>query len=105
MTKFDEICKAYRNARKALNDYEETCRLFARDLIFGMIDYFEWPRGQEITYIPLGEEIDPNNRFYALAGAMRMDDESFWHFGVELSIHEPGGGHPTRFMLSFFIKK
>ena len=24
-----------------------------------MVDYFEWPQDQEITYIPLGEELDP----------------------------------------------
>jgi hypothetical protein len=105
MSKFDEICEAYRLARQQFREYEETCRNFARDLVFGMIDYFEWPQTQEITYIPLGEEINPNNRFYALAGAMRMDDESFWHFGVELTAHEPGGAHPVSFLLSFFIKK
>lgn len=105
MSKFEEICRAYSQSRKSFRAYEELCRNFARDLVYGMIDYFEWPQDQEITYIPLGEEISAHNRFYALAGAMRMDDESFWHFGVELSIHEPGGSHPLPFLMSFFIKK
>ena len=105
MSKFEEICTAYREARHQFRSYEEMCRNFARDLIYGMIDYFEWPQSQEITYIPLGEELNPNNRFYALSGAMRMDDESFWHFGVELTAHEPGGSNPVSFLLSFFIKK
>ncbi|MCA9922659.1 MAG: hypothetical protein KC419_25280 [Anaerolineales bacterium] len=105
MSKFEQICERYTNARKAFLEYEEVCRNFARDLIYGMIDYYEWPRDQEITYIPLGEEIGPNDRFYALAGAMRMDDQAFWHFGVELAVHERGGSHPLPFLMSFFIKK
>ncbi|KAA3654456.1 MAG: hypothetical protein DWQ04_34345, partial [Chloroflexi bacterium] len=60
---------------------------------------------QEITYIPRGEEISPNDRFYALAGAMRMDEQAFWHFGVELTVEEMGGSNPMRFLMSFFIKK
>ena len=105
MSKFDEICQTYRNSRHAFLDYEKACQEFARHIVYGMIEYFEWPHGQEITYIPLGEELDPNNKFYAIAGAMRMNEESFWHFGVELTTHEPGGSHPVPFILSFFVKK
>ncbi|MEM7333875.1 MAG: hypothetical protein AAF490_17435 [Chloroflexota bacterium] len=106
MSKYEEICKSYADARRAFRDYQTTCRDFARDLIYGMIDYFEWPQDQEITYIPLGEEISPNDRFYAIAGAMRMDDHAFWHFGVELTVRESAtSGHPTTILMSFFIKK
>lgn len=105
MSKFEDICRTYWKTRRQFLDYEEECRDFARGLVDGIINYFEWPHHQEITYIPLGEEINPNDRFYALAGAMRMDDESFWHFGVELTAEEPGGAHPLPFLMSFFIKK
>lgn len=53
---------------------------------------------------PLGEELDPNNKFYALAGAMRMDAESFWHFGVELSLIEASGAYSLSLVLSFYQK-
>ena len=105
MSKFKQLCETYMNSRRKFLKYEETCRNFARDLVYGMIDYFGWPQDQEITYIPLGEEISPNNRFYALAGAMRMDDDAFWHFGIELTIEETGGSNPLPFLMSFFIKK
>jgi len=105
MSKYDEICQVYQKARRSFLDYEETCRSFAREIVEGMIEYFEWPRDQEITFIQLGEEINPSNRFYALAGAMRMDDESFWHFGVELRVEEMSGAHAQPFLMSFFIKK
>ncbi len=105
MSKFEDICQMYQKVRKDMIQDEESCRSFARGLIDGLIDYFEWPRDQEITFIQLGEEINPSNRFYALAGAMRMDDESFWHFGVELTVEEPSGANPQPFLMSFFIKK
>lgn len=105
MSKFEEICEAYRKSRRAFLDYETECQDFARDLVFGMIEYFEWPRDQEINYIPLGEDLDPNNKFYALAGAMRLNEEEFWYFGIELTAYEPGGSYPVPFILSFYIKK
>ncbi len=105
MSKFEQICEAYANSRKSFRKYEETCRKFARNIVFGLIDYYEWPHEQEITYIPLGEEINSNNRFYALAGAMQMDSKAFWHFGVELTVEDQGGSNPLRFLMSFFIKK
>ncbi len=104
-SKYDEISLNYRQSRKTFLDYQRECQIFARDLVDGMVEYFEWPQEQEITYIPLGEELDPNNRFYAISGAMRMDQELFWHFGLELTVQEPGGAHPMPFLLSFFIKK
>lgn len=105
MSKFEEVCDVYSKSRRAFFAYEKACQEFARDLIYGMIEYFEWPQDQEINYIPLGEDLDPNNKFYALAGAMRMNEESFWHFGVELTAYESGFSNPVSFVMSFFIKK
>jgi len=105
MSKFEEICATYSKSRRAFLAYEKDCQDFARDLIYGMIEYFEWPHNQEISYIPLGEDLDPNNKFYALAGAMRMNEESFWHFGVELTAYDGGFSNPVSFVMSFFIKK
>ena len=106
MSKYEEICAAYSKSRRLFSNYEKVCQDFARNLVFGMIEYFEWPRDQEVTYLSLGEEIDPTDRFYALAGAMRMDDQSFWHFGVELEVHEARtGANPVSFVMSFFVKK
>jgi hypothetical protein len=104
-SKFDEICLTYRQSRRGLLEYQDVCQGFAKDLVYGMIDYFDWPHNQEITYIPLGEDVDPNNRFYAISAAMQMDDDSFWHFGLELTVQEPGGSYPLPFLMSFFIKK
>jgi hypothetical protein len=105
MSKYDLLTEIYRQARNTFRQDEETCRNFARELVFGLIEYYEWPQSSEITYIPLGEELDPNNKFYALKGAMRMDAQSFWHFGVELKLQESSGAYPISLVLSFYIKK
>lgn len=105
MSKYSELTHLYRQTRLTFQQYEEECNTFARELVSGLLEYMEWPRDQEITYLAVGEEIDPNNKFYALAGAMQMDSESFWHFGVELRIQEASGAYPLSLVLSFFIKK
>ena len=104
-SKYNELCQTYRDSRKAFLFYQEDCQGFARDIVDGMIEYFDWPTSQEITFISLGDDIDPNNRFYAISAAMQMDDESFWHFGLELVVEEPNGAFPLPFLMSFFIKK
>ncbi len=70
-----------------------------------MVEYFDWPQDREITYIPLDEELDPNNKFYALAGAMRLDEHAFWHFGLALNLAERSGINPLSLVFSFYIKQ
>ena len=105
MTRYDELTQIYRKTRHTFQQYEDECSTFARELVNGLLKYIEWPRNQEITYIAVGQEIDSTNKFYALASAMQMDSESFWHFGVELRIQEANGAYPLSLVLSFFIKK
>ncbi|MCP4359660.1 MAG: hypothetical protein GY796_16765 [Chloroflexi bacterium] len=105
MTKYNELAQIYRESRQSFRKYEETCATFARELVDGFLDYMEWPRNQEINYLAVGEETDPDNKFFALGKAMQMDMESFWHFGIELRIQEASGLHPISLVLSFFIKK
>ena len=105
MSKYEEIVRVYSRARKDFVDNKVACSEFARELVLGMIDYFEWPQDREVTYIPLDEELDPNNKFYALAGAMRLDDQAFWHFGLALNLAEISGINPMSLVFSFFIKQ
>lgn len=70
-----------------------------------MVEYFDWPQDREITYIPLDEDLDPNNKFYALAGAMRLDEQAFWHFGLALNLAEISGINPLSLIFSFYIKQ
>jgi len=105
MTKYNELAHIYRDSRQSFRKYEETCATFARELVDGFLDYMGWPRNQEINYLAVGEEIDADNKFFALSGAMQMDVESFWRFGVELRIQETSGSHPISLVLHFFIKK
>jgi len=105
MSKYQEIAELYHQTRLSFREYEEDCSTFARELVTGFLEFMGWPREQEINYLAVGEEIDPGNKFFALAGAMEMDTEAFWHFGVELRLQESSGAYPLSLVLSFFIKK
>lgn len=105
MSKYQEIAQLYHQTRLNFRQYEEDCSTFSRELVTGFLEYMGWPREQEINYLAVGEEIDPSNKFFALAGAMEMDNEAFWHFGVELRLQESSGAYPLSLVLSFFIKK
>lgn len=54
-SKYEELVQSYSNARKSFRDYEETCRDFARDLVFGMVEYFEWPKIAKSPTFPWGK--------------------------------------------------
>ena len=105
MSKYEDIVQVYSSARKDFLDNKIACSGFARELVADMIDYFEWPQDREVTYIPLDEDLDPNNKFYAIAGAMRLDDDAFWHFGLALNLAEISGINPLSLVFSFFIKQ
>ncbi len=105
MSRYEEIVTAYSRARKEFFDNKIACSDFARELVAGMVEYFDWPQDREITYIPLDEELDPNNKFYALAGAMRLDEHAFWYFGLALNLAEISGINPLSMVFSFYIKQ
>ena len=105
MSRYEEIVKTYSRARKDFLNNKVACGDFARELVAGMVEYFDWPQDREITYIPLDEELDPNNKFYALAGAMRLDEQAFWHFGLALNLAEISGINPLSLVFSFYIKQ
>lgn len=105
MSRYDELTQLYRKTRFTFQQYEDDCAAFARELVNGLLEYMEWPRNQEITFLAIDEEVDPSNKFYALSSAMQLDRQSFWHFGLEVKMEESGGAYPLSLVLSFFIKK
>src|SRR5690606_26547009 len=103
--RYNELTQIYRKTRFTFQQYEDDCAAFARELVNGLLEYMEWPRNQEITFLAINDEVDPTNKFYALSSAMQLDRQSFWHFGLEVKMEEAGGSYPLSLVLSFFIKK
>lgn len=104
MSKFKELCDAYTLSRKKYFDYWDACAIFATNLVNGVVDYFECPR-EQISFIPLKETPKPNTT-YTLRGAMHLDEDTFWHLGVGLTLYTAPNIFPhERTILPFLIKK
>ena len=104
MSKFEELCKAYATSRKNYFDYRETCSKFAHTLVRGMVDYFGCPKGQ-VKFIPLNKEVESGS-IYTVMGAIHLDDDTFWHLGVRLTLYKAPNIFPHQpFLLRLLIKK
>jgi len=104
MSKFDELCHAYSTARTNYMDYRKSCHDFAGDFISGMLDYYGCPR-EQVTYIPLSGQIDPKHR-YSLADTMQLAEDTYWHFGMGITlcpVEDEGPGETVA--LAFAVKK
>lgn len=104
MSKFKNLCSAYSTARQNYADYRKCCSEFANSLINGMIEYFECPR-EMISFFPLTGEFDPKRK-YSLSAAMKLDNDTFWHFGLGLTLcPSESEGPDETVILPFSVKK
>ena len=86
VTKFDELCAAFAESRSKFFKYRDECLGLATKLISGLVQYLEIPRDC-VSFVPLDKEPEPD-RQYHIIGAMHLDDDTFWHVGVQLRIYE-----------------
>ncbi len=104
MSKFKELCGAYSGARKHYAEYRTCCGDFGNSLIKGMIEYFECPR-EHINFFPLAGDVDPKKK-YSLVSAMLLDDDTYWHFGLGLTLCPAESESPDEtVVLPFAMKK
>lgn len=88
MTKFEELCNSYRLSRKKYFDYKNECVNFAEKLVNGMIAHFECPKEQIKYFSPKDQVIPDNYSFQSLRGLMTLEDDTFWHFQIGLTLYE-----------------
>ena len=104
MSKFDELCKSYSDARKYYFDYQESCFQFAGKLVKILVDYIEIPK-EQIDFVPLKEDIKPNTK-YSIPGSMHLDDDSYWHLGIKITVYEKKNICPHQpLLVRILIKK
>jgi len=104
MSKFEELCKSYATARENYFNYRNACWDFASHLVSGMIDYFQCPK-EQVKFIPLKGDEKPGS-VYTLMGAMHLDDDTFWHLGVGLTLYIAPNVFPHEtILLPLLIKK
>jgi|SRR6266853_2103981 len=104
MSKFDEMCSAYTNARNEWQKYRDLCFQYLGILAGGFIAYCGIPESY-VSFVPLNEE-PVENRVYSLPGATHFDDDGFWSLGLLITLFEKPNVFPHRTVLiPLFLKE
>ena len=104
MSKFEELCQSYSDARNKYIRFRDECFDFAAQLIKGFVDYYEIP-SEQVKIVPTHEEVKPNT-VYSIRGAMNLDDDTYWHLGLILNFYvRPGVSTEQPFLHIFKIKE
>jgi|SRR5947209_3228308 len=103
MSKFDEMCSVYTNARNEWQTYRDLCFQYLGILSRGFIAYCGIPESY-ISFVPLNN--DPvEGRQYSLPGAIDFDDDGFWSLGLRITLFEKPNVFPHRMILvPLFLK-
>ncbi|HBS9329747.1 hypothetical protein CFY86_29060 [Raoultella ornithinolytica] len=86
MSKFEEICAAFDESQKKFIAYRDHCHKFARDFGMRFIRYLEVPEENVEWFNP--DAVEPPKGRVTIPGAMYLDDDTFWHFGVRITIFD-----------------
>jgi hypothetical protein len=97
MTKFLEMCEAYKSSRRKYFDYQQRCIGYLSKLGLGFVEYCSVPEDQ-YKFLPLNEDVKPNMK-YTIFGATHLDKDTFWHLGLLLTLYEAPNVHPQQSIL------
>jgi len=104
MSKFGELCHAYKVSRDKYFSYRDESFEFARELIGLYTEYLAIPK-EQFKFIPLDEEPTPNST-YSLFGAIHLNEDTYWHLGLQITIYTSPNIFPHQpIMIRFMFKK
>jgi hypothetical protein len=87
MSKFEELCEAFTKARNLFKEYEDECKVFARELWDKLIEYYEIPLSNiSLHNVDAYGTPDKITGFDDLVLALRED--GFFEFGVGFTLFE-----------------
>lgn len=87
-SRYQDLCKAFADARASFGAYRSECFFFAATFTRGFGDYAGWPR-ENTSYESLATpDATPTQR---IEDAMHLDADGFWHFGWRLALDDPKG--------------
>ncbi len=92
MSKFEELCEAYRAVNAEYFSYRNDCMELIGQLAIGLREYLDAPEGAVNLFAKggayAGRKVD------GPLAAMHLADDTFWHFGVAIDIHQEEGMIP-----------
>jgi hypothetical protein len=87
-SRYQDLCKAFAEARGSFAAYRSECFFFAATFTRGFCDHAGWPR-ENVAYEPLaGGAGEPTQK---VEEALHLDGDGFWHFGLRLALEDPRG--------------
>lgn len=101
MTKFEELCESFANARKRYFNYENECMDFGIKMVDGLKEYLQCPP-EQVNYYPPDKESDPNIS-YNIHGATILGEDGFWHVGIGIGLYEAPNVRPQENVRSVLL--
>lgn len=93
MTKFEELCAAYKKAQSEFKQYKDDCHDFAADLWNKVALYFQIPTSQLTLY-----NIDEEGEYQATAppiiNALSLWPDAYWQIGFGITLFEKKDTYP-----------
>jgi hypothetical protein len=87
-SRYQDLCKAFAEARTSFAAYRSECFFFAATFTRGFTEYAGWPR-EHAGYEPVDRvNTEPTQK---IEDAMHLDADGFWHFGFRLGIEDAKG--------------
>lgn len=103
MTKFSDLCTSYKTSRETYFEYRNRSYDFASELIRRYVQFLGIPN-EQFRFVPLDEVPKPNTT-YTLFGAIHLNDDSFWHLGLQITIFTAPNEYPQQPLLIKFLFK
>jgi len=103
MTRYEDLCQAYVTSRNNYFAYHKECLEFCGRLLDGLVKNFEIP-ADRIRVIPVDQPPEPGKE-YELAQVMKLAPDTFWHFGLEITLCERPDLCLQQVMIRFRVKK
>lgn len=100
MTKFDELCAAYKTSRETYFAYRNDGFKFAMELM-SRYKEFLGVQSEYFRFVPADETPKPDTT-YTIPGAIHLNDDTYWHLGLLLTLFTAPSEYPQQPVLIVF---
>lgn len=93
MTKFEELCSAYKKAQTEFKQYKDDCHDFAIDLWNNITSYFQIPTSQ-LTLYKINEDGEYEATAPPMINALSLWPDAYWQVGFGITLFESKDTYP-----------
>lgn len=100
MTKFDELCSAYKKSRENYFSFRDDGFEFARELMSRYKAFLGVP-SDYFHFLPTDQPVKPGTT-YSIFGAIHLNDDTYWRLGLRLTLFSAPNEYPQQPVLVIF---